>query len=108
MASHDETRPGARLPGNSTPGNPRRDYEEKAAAMAKAGSSRRERLAGSAVGFGGGGPDSAGVYTSAEREGMGVEKLLNDGQEEVFSRTEVKEGRIEHHVGEEPVTRPRR
>lgn len=80
--------------------------DQKAATLMPAASSRRERLAGSAVGFGGGGARSAGVYTSAAREGMGVEELLNDGQEEVFSRTEVESGRIEHHVGEEPATGP--
>lgn len=106
MDSHDESRTAASHAGGSTPGEPRRDQEEKADAVAKAGASRRETLAGSAAGFGGGGPDSAGVYTSAEREGMGVEELLNDGQEEVSSRTEVERGRIEHHVGEKPGTRP--
>ncbi|MFK4056990.1 MULTISPECIES: hypothetical protein [unclassified Brevundimonas] len=30
-----------------------------------------------------------------------AEELLMDGQEEVFSRTEIESGRIEHHVGEE-------
>jgi len=30
------------------------------------------------------------------------DELLNDGQEEVFSRYEVEQGRIEHHSGEEP------
>lgn len=34
-----------------------------------------------------------------------VEELLIDGQEEVFSRTEVESGRFEHHVGEERVVR---
>ena len=106
MDSHDESRTAASHAGGSTPGEPRRDQAEKADAVAKAGASRRETLAGSAAGFGGGGPDSAGVYTSAEREGMGVEELLNDGQEEVSSRTEVKRGRIEHHVGEKPGTKP--
>ncbi len=102
MGSHDESRTAASHAGGSMPGEPRRGQEEKADAIAKAGASRRETLAGSAVGFAGGGPDSAGVYTSAEREGMGVEELLNDGQEEVFSRTEVEGARIEHHVGEKP------
>lgn len=30
-----------------------------------------------------------------------TDELLIDGQEEVFSRTEVESGRFEHHVGEE-------
>ncbi|QYC10673.1 hypothetical protein [Brevundimonas nasdae] len=30
-----------------------------------------------------------------------AEELLVDGQEEVFSRTEVESGRMEHHAGEE-------
>lgn len=30
------------------------------------------------------------------------DELLDDGQEEVFSRFEVEQGRIEHHSGEEP------
>lgn len=106
MGSHDECRTAASHAGGSTSGEPRRDQAEKADAIAKAGASRRETLAGSAFGFGGGGPDSAGVYTSAEREGMCVEELLNAGQEEVFSRTEVEGARIEHHVGEKPGTRP--
>lgn len=39
------------------------------------------------------------------------DELLVDGQEEVFSRTEIESGRIEHHVGEErvaPVSSSRR
>lgn len=107
MGSHDESRTAASHAGGSTSGEPRRDQAEKADTIAKAGASCRETLAGSAAGFGGGGPDSAGVYTSAEREeGMGVKELLNAGQEEVFSRTEVEGARIEHHVGEKPGTRP--
>lgn len=41
----------------------------------------------------------------------GADELLVDGQEEVFSRTEIESGRIEHHVGEErvaPVSSSRR
>ncbi|WP_436357798.1 hypothetical protein [Brevundimonas sp. CEF1] len=41
----------------------------------------------------------------------GADELLIDGQEEVFSRTEIESGRIEHHVGEErvaPVSSSRR
>ena len=40
------------------------------------------------------------------------EELLESGQEEVFSRTEVERGRIEHHVasggdGDDPHSEPR-
>ena len=35
------------------------------------------------------------------------EELLLDGQEEVFSRTEVERGLIEHHSLEEDAPRPR-
>lgn len=40
------------------------------------------------------------------------EELLDSGQEEVFSRTEVERGRIEHHVasggeGDDPQSEPR-
>lgn len=34
------------------------------------------------------------------------DELLIDGQEEVFSRSEIETGRIEHHVGEEAVSQP--
>jgi len=81
MAGHEDANPTA----PDTAGSTREDIDQRAAALSNAGSSRRERLAGSAVGVGGGGPDSAGVYVSAEREGMAVEELLNYGQEEVFS-----------------------
>lgn len=33
-----------------------------------------------------------------------ADELLVDGQEEVFSRSEIDSGRIEHHVGVEPVS----
>jgi hypothetical protein len=32
------------------------------------------------------------------------EELLESGQEEVFSRTEVESGSIEHHAGEDPAS----
>lgn len=35
--------------------------------------------------------------------GGAEDELLEDGQEEVFSRFEVERGIIEHHAGEEPV-----
>jgi hypothetical protein len=34
--------------------------------------------------------------------GGSQDELLESGQEEVFSRTEVESGAIEHHFGEEP------
>jgi hypothetical protein len=36
------------------------------------------------------------VLAQAERDRADAEELLQDGQEEVFSRTEVLEGHIEH------------
>ncbi len=65
--------------------------------------SRHDRFAGSAVAVGSVGFDDYGVYTSADgpiQEGSD-EELLIDGQEEVFARTEVERGRIEHHAGED-------
>lgn len=42
------------------------------------------------------------VLALAEGEEAGhTADLLHAGQEEVFSRSEVREGRIEHHAGEE-------
>lgn len=84
------------------------DGDRAMAAMA----SRHDRFAGSAVGAGSVGFDEFGVYTSADGA-MGKDEddeLLVDGQEEVFSRTEVESGRIEHHAGEDdprPPTRSR-
>jgi hypothetical protein len=37
------------------------------------------------------------VLAQAERDRDDAEELLQDGQEEVFSRTEVREGHVEHH-----------
>jgi hypothetical protein len=36
------------------------------------------------------------VLAQAEQDRSDAEELLQDGQEEVFSRTEVREGHIEH------------
>ena len=36
------------------------------------------------------------VLAQAERDRDDAEELLQDGQEEVFSRTEVREGHVEH------------
>lgn len=74
------------------------DGDRARAAMA----SRHERFAGSAVGVGSIGFGEQGVYTSADGAVGEDEELLVDGQEEVFSRTEVEQGRIEHHAGEDP------
>lgn len=46
-------------------------------------------------------PGAAGQECEAEAPGDLADELLMDGQEEVFSRTEVESGRFEHHVGEE-------
>jgi hypothetical protein len=46
-------------------------------------------------------PEAAGQECKAEVPGDLADELLMDGQEEVFSRTEVESGRFEHHVGEE-------
>nr|WP_303683166.1 hypothetical protein [Brevundimonas naejangsanensis] len=73
------------------------DGDRAMAAMA----SRHERFAGSAVGVGSTGFGEQGVYTSADGAVGDDEELLIDGQEEVFSRTEVEQGRIEHHAGED-------
>ncbi len=75
------------------------DGDRATAAMA----SRHDRFAGSAVGVGSVRFDDYGVYTSADGAvGEGeVAELLIDGQEEVFARTEVERGRIEHHAGED-------
>ena len=67
--------------------------ERARAAMA----SRREAFAGSAVGTGSVDFDDPGVFTSADLPPE--DELLIDGQEEVFSRTEVEAGRIEHNTG---------
>lgn len=77
----------------------RMDDEAAAAAL----SSRHERLAGSAVGVGSGtlGFADPGVFTSPPEGEDLRDELLIDGQEEVFSRSEVERGRIEHHAGEE-------
>ena len=72
----------------------RTNLERARAAMA----SRREAFAGSSVGTGSVDFDDVGVFTSADGAINGDE-LLIDGQEEVFSRTEVELGRIEHHTG---------
>jgi len=77
------------------------DGDRAMAAMA----SRHQRFAGSAAGTGSIGFGEQGVYTSADgADGADGEdeELLVDGQEEVFSRTEVKQGRIEHRAGEDP------
>lgn len=63
------------------------DGDRATAAMA----SRHDRFAGSAVGVGADGAVGEGE----------VAELLIDGQEEVFARTEVERGRIEHHAGED-------
>lgn len=76
---------------------PLSDGDRAMAAMA----SRHNRLAGSAVGVGSVGFDQGGVYTSADGAVGEDEELLMDGQEEVFARTEVELGRIEHHAGED-------
>lgn len=75
--------------------------ERARAAMA----SRREAYAGSAVGTGSVGFDDPGVFTSADRPDD-EDELLMDGQEEVFSRSEVESGRIEHHSGADLGSRP--
>ncbi|MFZ0267314.1 hypothetical protein [Caulobacter sp.] len=36
------------------------------------------------------------VLAQAEQDRSDAEELLQDGQEEVFSRTEVREGHVEH------------
>lgn len=36
------------------------------------------------------------VLEEAERDHVAAEELLLDGQEEVFSRTEVRDGHVEH------------
>lgn len=64
--------------------------------------SRHQRFVGSAVGVGSIGFGEHGVYTSADGAVGEDEELLADDQEEVFSRTEVEQGRIEHHAGEDP------
>ncbi|MBO9707877.1 MAG: hypothetical protein J7521_06680 [Caulobacter sp.] len=38
------------------------------------------------------------VLAQAERDQADAEELLQDGQEEVFSRTEVREGHVEHQA----------
>ena len=81
----------------ATGGAPRTD--DATAAM----TSRHDRFAGSAVAVGSVGFNDYGVYTSADgliQEGSD-EELLIDGQEEVFARTEVERGRVEHHAGED-------
>lgn len=72
-------------------------------AAANALSSRHEGLAGSAVGTGRGtlGFADPGAFPRAAQEEDPRGELLFDGQEEVFSRTEVESGHVEHHVGEE-------
>jgi len=47
------------------------------------------------------GPGAASQEWETEAPGDLADELLIDGQEEVFSRTEVESGRFEHHVGEE-------
>ncbi|MBL0948776.1 hypothetical protein [Brevundimonas sp.] len=42
-----------------------------------------------------------GEDTPAPRSADPLPELLEDGQEEVFSRSEVERGCIEHHVGED-------
>src|SRR5690606_33755983 len=76
---------------------PLSDGDRAMAAMA----SRHNRFVGSAVGVGSVGFDQGGVYTSADGAVGEDEELLMDGQEEVFARTEVELGRIEHHAGED-------
>ena len=55
-------------------------------------------------------PDAAApLPAQGDKEAAGspteaADELLVDGQEEVFSRSEIESGRIEHHVGEEPVS----
>ena len=73
------------------------DGDRAMAAMA----SRHERFTGSVVGLESIGFGEQGVYTSADGAVGEDEELLLDGQEEVFSRTEVKQGHIEHHAGED-------
>ncbi len=70
------------------------DGDRAMAAMA----SRKDQFAGSAVGVGSVGFGEVGVFTSADGA-IGEDELLIDGQEEVFSRSEVERGRIEHHAG---------
>ena len=38
------------------------------------------------------------VLADARRDGLAAQELLQDGQEEVFSRTEVLEGHVEHQA----------
>ncbi|PLR20607.1 hypothetical protein SGCZBJ_21660 [Caulobacter zeae] len=38
------------------------------------------------------------VLAEAERDHVAAEELLLDGQEEVFSRTEVQDGHVEHQA----------
>lgn len=75
------------------------DGDRAMAAMA----SRKDRFVGSAVGVGSVGFGETGVFTSADGA-VGEDELLVDGQEEVFSRSEVERGRIEHHAGTDGAT----
>ena len=79
------------------------DGDRAMAAMA----SRKDRFAGSAVGGGSVGFGETGVFTSADGA-VGEDELLVDGQEEVFSRSEVERGRIEHHAGTDGATAAKR
>lgn len=79
------------------------DGDRAMAAMA----SRKDRFAGSAVGVGSVGFGETGVFTSADGA-VGEDELLVDGQEEVFSRSEVERGRIEHHAGTDGATAAKR
>lgn len=82
------------------------DGDRAMAAMA----SRKDRFAGSAVGVGSVGFGETGVFTSADGAvgEVGEDELLVDGQEEVFSRSEVERGRIEHHAGTDGATAAKR
>jgi len=63
------------------------------------GASSMERTAEDQAGSGA--PGTGGHDRETEVSDDLADELLIDGQEEVFSRTEVESGRFEHHVGEE-------
>ncbi|MDQ1154187.1 hypothetical protein [Brevundimonas sp. SORGH_AS_0993] len=50
------------------------------------------------------GPEAQDASAGLAQGGLGgdEDELLEAGQEEVFSRSEVERGAVEHHTGEEP------
>ena len=65
----------------------------------RTGPRNMKRIAGDQPGPGA--PGATGQEWEIEAFGDLADELLIDGQEEVFSRTEVESGCFEHHVGEE-------